>query len=309
MAVDMKQSRAVVPYLRQFNDEEKQLIAMLLRQVAPKATTEEKALFLYTAQKKGLDPFDKQIYLVPRWDSKLGREVHAVQVSIDGLRLMAQRSGKYAGQTPYYWCGPDGVWKDVWLDDETMPVAARVGIYRHDFKEPLYSVARFSDYKQTKKDGSLNHFWKTYGPHMIAKCCEALCIRRAFPEETSGFYIPEEMGNPEIVYVAETEQDNDAPIVASEVVNDAPVERSEAPTPSQSNGNGNHATDTAKPTAERPTALTWQALKKAGNFANVQDFLKFAAKALKVDSLDYKDLNNLTQGELADIQKAMQQAA
>src|SRR5712691_325161 len=128
-------SRSVVPYLREFDDQEKALIDALLAQVAPKASPGEKALFLYTAQKKGLDPFDKQIYLVPRWDNEAHTYKHAVQISIDALRLMAQRSGKYAGQTPYQWCGIDGKWVDVWLSD-VQPMAARVGILRHDFKEP-----------------------------------------------------------------------------------------------------------------------------------------------------------------------------
>ncbi len=238
---EQPQSRAIVPYLRQFNDEETRLVGMLLAQVAPKANEQEKALFLYTAQKKGLDPFDKQIYLVPRWDSNKNGYTHSVQVSIDGLRLMAQRSGKYAGQTPYQWCGVDGKWVDVWLADE-LPIAARVGILRHDFKQPLYSVALYKSYVQTKKDGKPNTFWERYGPHMLAKCAEALSIRRGFPEETSGFYIPEEMGNPELVYVAETEQDDTAPIAQSEVVKDAPKKPQQQPRPIQQN----------KPQPQRP---------------------------------------------------------
>src|SRR5579885_8965 len=219
MAVDAK--RAIVPYLREFDEQEKKLVLFLLKQMAPKATPEEHALFLYTAQKKGLDPFNKQIYLVPRYDSQSNGLKHAIQVSIDGLRLLASRSGQYAGQVGPQWCGKDGKWVDVWLADEP-PSASRVGVLRHDFKEPLWSVALWKSYAQKKKDGSLNSFWNNFGPHMLEKCADALSIRRAFPEETSGYYIPEEMGNAEAHFVTVTPADSSegAEVVTSEVVDE-----------------------------------------------------------------------------------------
>ncbi|HET6475387.1 MAG TPA: recombinase RecT, partial [Thermoleophilia bacterium] len=104
--------------------------ARLIReQLAPKASDAEIRVFLALCQRLDLDPFARQIYLVGRWDSRAGREIFAPQVSIDGFRLVAQRTGEYAGQAGPEWCSADGAWRDVWLSDAP-PAAARVGVYR-----------------------------------------------------------------------------------------------------------------------------------------------------------------------------------
>ena len=168
-------------------------IELIKTAIARNATDDELALFIQTCKRMRLDPFARQIFLVKRYDRELGRNVATTQVSVDGYRLVAERTGEYRGQTPPEWCGPDEVWKQVWLDAKNPPVAARCGVYREGFREPLYRVALFRSYVQRTKEGAPTFMWRTYAEQMLHKCAESLALRAAFPNELSGVYTLEEL--------------------------------------------------------------------------------------------------------------------
>lgn len=183
--------------------------ALIKRTVARDATDDELALFLYVAEKTGLDPLTRQIHFVKRrvQDGKGNWiAVGTIQTGIDGFRVIAQRTGKYVGRLGPFWCGEDGVWKDVWLE-KMPPVAAKVGIMRSDFREPIWAIAKYEAYCQRKTDGSPTRFWtKAWADPQLAKCAEALGIRVTFPQDLSGLYSHEEMAQADSEQIIEVSQ-------------------------------------------------------------------------------------------------------
>lgn len=159
-----------------FNREQVDLIKS---QIAKGANDAELALFLAQCQRTGLDPFSRQIY----WISRGGKG--STQVSIDGFRVIAERSEEMDGQE-VAWCGEDGAWIDVWLKKEP-PAAARVLVYRKGCTHPFPAIAKYSEYNAG------GPMWQKMPANQLAKCAEALALRKAFPHQLSGLYTPDEM--------------------------------------------------------------------------------------------------------------------
>jgi phage recombination protein Bet len=147
--------------------------------IAPGCSNDELRLFAYACQRTGLDPFSKQIYAIKRGGKM------TIQAGIDGLRSIAERTGQLDGSETF-WCGEDGIWADVWLSSKP-PAAAKTIIHRKGSTHPFVGVARFADYNAGQG------LWSKMPAAMIAKCSEALALRKAFPADLSGVYSTDEM--------------------------------------------------------------------------------------------------------------------
>lgn len=178
---------------RKFSQEEIDLIA---RTTMQGASHDDVLTFVTTCERTGLDPFTRQIMPSSRRNRQQDgsfRTTWTWLVTIDGLRKIAVDSGQYEGQEGPFWCGPDGIWKEIWTDTKNPPFASKVLVHRKGFRLGLSGIAKYESYVQKTKDGKPNQVWSNLGDHMTAKCAEALALRKAFPNEMAGLYTDEEM--------------------------------------------------------------------------------------------------------------------
>jgi phage recombination protein Bet len=140
-------------------------------------------LILHRCSQLGCDPLARMIYAVLR------KGKWQLQSSIDLFRSIASADADYGGQDGPFWCGSDGIWKDVWLAKEK-PAAAKVGVYRKGLSAPTYAVANWDAYAVTGDQGFM---WNKMPALMLAKTAEALALRKAFPQKLAGLYTNDEM--------------------------------------------------------------------------------------------------------------------
>lgn len=189
LAVVDPTARELANHAAAWSSEKLQLIA---NTVAAGTTEDEFHLFIEVCRRTGLDPLTRQIYCIVR--GRGDRRKMTIQTGIDGYRLIAERSGLYDGQDPPAWCGEDGIWREVWTAKEH-PFAAKVSVYKKGQNRPAgVGIAHWSEYAQKGYDGNLVDMWRNMPANQLAKCAEALAIRKAFPADLSGVYTAEEMG-------------------------------------------------------------------------------------------------------------------
>lgn len=180
-----------------FDDRQRAVLAHMGVENAPEA---DLAVFAHVCKRSGLDPFARQIHMIGRntkdprtqqWVTK-----YTIQTGIDGFRLIGRRAANQRGETISIgqpeWADENGNWRPLWSGKWGLPLAARVTIKRNG--EAFTAVAIFDEYKQTKRDGGLTSMWAQRPAGQLAKCAEALAWRMAFPQDLSGIYTDDEMG-------------------------------------------------------------------------------------------------------------------
>ena len=201
-------------------------IDLVKRTIARGANDDELRLFLQVCKGANLNPFLKQVHLVPRWDSKEGREVRSIQVSIDGFRSIAESSSVYAGNDDPIFDGekeidvPRG--KDK-TEKITVPLEAKVTVYKivQGQRYPFSATARWDEYYPGPRMGFQ---WHIRPKLMLGKCAEALALRKAFPKLLSGMYAQEEMDQA-MRYDREAEKNQKGMTMLLGAVNEATIEQ------------------------------------------------------------------------------------
>lgn len=194
-------------------------VALIQRTVAKGTSDDEFKLFLYQARRTGLDPLAKQIYAVMRWSSTASRNVMAIQTGIDGYRLIADRTRKYAGSDDAVFTGEA---LNPGMNDSSaqkVNAVATVTVYKivQGVRCPFTASARWREYYPGEKQGRM---WRDKPHVMLAKVAEALALRKAFPADLSGVYTAEEM-------------EQAGPVIEAELVGTEPPKDGPAPEPAR----------------------------------------------------------------------------
>jgi phage recombination protein Bet len=158
-------------------------IALLKQTYAKGATDTELQLFLTVAAHRGLDPFSGQIVFVKRNQKVDGewKSVGTFQVTIDGFRSVADRTGAYmpSDNLPTFAYAPNGA-----LESATVEV-----LKWHEKSQQwmrIKAIARYDEFAQVTQDGKPMHMWAKMPHNQLAKCAEALAFRKAFPQQVEG---------------------------------------------------------------------------------------------------------------------------
>ena len=164
-------------------------IELIKSQIVPEATQKDLEMLIYQAKRTGLNPITRQIYGIfrnvkqdNRWLKKM-----TVQTSIDGFRVVAERSGDYGGQSePVFEEGEDG-----------KLISCKMTVYRFrgDTRYPAATAVAYWD-EYCQKDKTKNkptRMWQDMPRTMLSKVAEALALRKAYPQDLSGLYTNEEM--------------------------------------------------------------------------------------------------------------------
>ena len=193
-------------------------LALIRRTIAADCNDGEFDLFMAAARSAGLDPFRKQISPLVFNKTKPDKRRMSIITTIDGLRVIAARSGRYRPDEDE----PEYTFN---LEDKgpTNPLGlekAKVRIYIDN--KPVTGVAYWSEFAPIteewgedeatgrrrptgKKTLDTGGNWGRMPRIMLAKCAEAQALRKAFPEDLSGLYEQAELDQAKVVEVLPSE--------------------------------------------------------------------------------------------------------
>lgn len=183
---DRTHSSALVKY----DDRDREIIASVIGD--GQLSYDEIDFVAAQAERLGLDIMTRHMHA---WKDNRGKLI--MMVSIDGLRLVAVRTGKFRGRTDPEWLHPEHGWVDAWVYDG-YPQAARVRVQHADYPTPMTGIAVWAEAAKLKwNDRTKQHeplaTWKAMPAHMLAKVAEAMALRAAFPAELAGVYTDDEI--------------------------------------------------------------------------------------------------------------------
>ena len=183
-------------------------------------------MFFQLCKTHKVNPFLREAYIV-----KYGSDPATIVLDYKVLQQVAEDHPSFVGlETGVLVVDKNGNEKErkgsYILPNETL-IAGWCEVIRNDRKVPTKVYAMFDEFKQTKKDGTLNKNWGGKPVFMIVKVAKAQALREAFPNmfgsnvysKEEAEIIDNERKNNEVHFESTTEvQENIVDVVANEKV-------------------------------------------------------------------------------------------
>ena len=148
---------------------------LIKRTIAQGATDAELKLYLFDCQRQNVHPLDRLLHFTKRGGK------YTPVTSIDLMRIRAAETGEYAGSDDA-----------LFVEGELHPISATVTVWRlvQGQRYAFTATARWDEYYPGEQSG---HMWRKMDHTMLAKCSEALALRKGFPRQLAGLYASEEL--------------------------------------------------------------------------------------------------------------------
>ena len=186
---------------------------LVKRTVASGATDAELRLFLYDCARQGVHPLDRLLHFTKRGGK------YTPVTSIDLMRTRAADTGEYAGSD-------DAAFHDTEPGDPNFHASVMVWRLVQGQRCAFTATARWSEYCPPSGQDMM---WRKMPHTMLAKCAEALALRKGFPRQLAGLYAKEEMDQAGPSFGGEREPERE-PEPIKEPQN-SPVPQAQTPAP------------------------------------------------------------------------------
>lgn len=187
----------------------------LFSQCKNEISDEQKALFIGIALANNLNPYKREIYPIPFWNSKLGKNDMQPVTAYTVYLQKAQASWKL-----------DGWETEIFEEEDGKVTGGKITIHRKDWNNPFVWEVTRDEIVQCKKDWSPNKNWLEKPKFMTKKTLIGQGMRLCFPEDIGWMpYLEEEIRNAQIIdWETESKKKVSLADVQMPVATDVPVE-------------------------------------------------------------------------------------
>ncbi len=175
--------------------EQELTIETIKKYINPRVTDQEAYVFLQICKARGLNPFVGEVHLIKYKEG----EPASIVVGKDAFTKRAEEHPAFDGfEAGIIIRHKDGKIEHrqgaVLYSDEEELIGGWARVHRKDRSMPFYNEVSLSEYKQYKKDGTVQKMWREKEATMIRKVPLVQSLREAFPSDLGGLYDQSEMG-------------------------------------------------------------------------------------------------------------------